>query len=620
MHFAWTVTSGACLDHYMKRTVGLVLGCLSLLLVLYPLAIPVQGLPVTLKGDEPAYYLAALSLARDGDLLCETRDLHRLFDGFPHLPVENVILMSLDGWQTIYFGKPVIYSALAAPFAALFESRGMVAFNMAMFVGMIWMGYFYLRRSNPDGLSAFFSASFFLISVAFTYVFWLHTEVLNMFAIMACLYFAATDEDRAGSPLLARLFGGAVRPVWSGAALALAVYNKPMLAAMAVPALFLFVRRRGMRSVAPWAAALLLALGAQAGFAWAMTGTATPYLGSSRVGFRIDDPDKLEQVVAPFQQPVVVDENTSSWNWLARIPNPYPRMLLENAGYFLIGRHTGLFVYMPFSLICLILFLLHDRRSAFRWLLVASLAGVAVFFLIWIYFNWHGGGGFVGNRYFVNLYPAFLFLVPKVRPVWLLAVGYALGGLFLTPIVFFGYGMPVPFPTLQAHVRGAAYQLLPQELSLARQVPGYSNFGTRGVSVRGRKDQFQIGDRARGAFRVRGASTAELWISSAEPIASLELSVSSLAPNNRVSFSLGGERREAVFGADASEAQVVTLQPERATKVRYQLDKRVYAYRLVVRTETGRNPRRPDGTVIEPQFYVGAEIALERVETRPAGS
>ena len=579
----------------MKRTAGLVLGCLSLLFVLYPLAVPINGLPVTLKGDEPAYYLTALSIARDGDLLCETRDLHRLFDAFPHLPVENVILMSMDGWRTIYFGKPIIYSTLAAPFAALFGSRGMVAFNMVMFVGMIWMGYFYLRRSNPEGLAAFFAASFFLVSVGFAYVFWLHTEVLNMFAIMASLYLAATEENRAGSRALSRIFGGWARPVWSGAALSLAVYNKPMLVAMAIPALYMFARRRGAKAAVPWLAALALALAAQAGFALAATGTPTPYLGTSRVGFRIEDPDKLAQVVEPFQNPVVVNEGTSSWHWLARVPDLFPGMLAENAGYFLVGRHTGLFIYMPFSLVCLILFLLHDRRSVFRWLLVGCLAGVAVFFLVWVYFNWHGGGGFIGNRYFVNLYPAFLFLVPRIRPTWLLAAGYVLGGLFLTPIVFFDYGLPVPFPTLQAHVRGAAFQLLPQELSIASQVPGYSNFGTRGVSIRGRKDQFQIGNRGAALFRLRGAETAELWISSAVPIKALELAVSSLAPTNRISFSLGSEHREVVFDDTSQGSQLVILAPKRATKVRYQLDKRVFAYRLVVRSETGRNPRHPNG-------------------------
>lgn len=603
----------------MKRTAVLVLGCLSLLLVLYPLAVPTSGMPVTLKGDEPAYYLAALSVARDGDLRCETRDLHRLFDAFPHLAVDNVILMSMDGWNTIYFGKPIIYSVLTAPLADHFGSRGMVAFNMALLVGMIWMGFFYLRHISSEGLAAFFSTSFFLLSVAFAYVFWLHTEVLNMFSIMACLYLAATVENRAGSPVVARVFGGWARPLWSGAALSLAVYNKPMLVAMAIPALYLFARRLGKKTVIAWLGAFALALAAQAGLAWTVTGTPTPYLGTSRVGFQIENPDKLDEVVRPFQRPTAVNERQSSWDWLARVPDLFPRMLAENVGYFLIGRHTGLFVYMPFSLICLALFLLHDRRSVFRWLLLICLAGLAFFFLVWIYFNWHGGGGFIGNRYYVNLYPAFLFLVPRIRPVGVLLVGYALGGLFLAPIVFFTYGTPVPFPTLQAHVRGAAYQFLPQELSIARQVPGYTNFAARGVSIRGRKDQFQIVDRGSASFQLRGAETSELWISSPEPISEIELEIASLAPNNRVTMKLGSQREKAVFDSDSTEPQRVVLKPKRPTKKRFQLDKRVYSYRLVVQVETGRNPRRSDGTVREPQFYVGAVISVVRAD-REAGA
>ena len=599
----------------MKNTTGLVLGCLSLLLLLYPLAVPSRGLPVTLKADEPAYYLAALSLVRDGDLLCRTEDVRRLFDAFPHLPVENLILMSVDGWNTVYFGKPIIYSVLAAPFAAVFEGRGIVFFNMILFVAMIWMGFFYLRRVAPEPLAAFFACSFFLVSLAFVYVFWIHPEVLSMFSVMACLYFAWTERISTRSrSFLARVFGGSARAAWSGAALSLAVFNKPMLAAIGLPALYLVFKRQGVKTAGVWLVAAGLALGAQAGLSQALTDTPTPYLGTSRAGFKIEDPDRFEEMLRPFQQPVVAGKNHSSYGWLARVPELFPRMLIENIGYFFIGRHTGLFVYMPFALICLLLFLLHDRRDPARWLVIAALASVALFFMIWIHYNWHGGAGFVGNRYFVNLYPAFLFLVPAIRPAWLVAIGYLGGGLFLSPILFAPFGVSVPNPTLQWHVRGAAFQFLPQELSISAEVPGYLNFNTRGLSIRGRRDQFQIVDRGTTTFRVRGASEIELWISAAKPIRELQLEVSSPAPGSHVTFRLGGRRQEVLFEIARPGPVLVTLAPKRATKVRYQWGKRLYAYRLVIETESGRNPRRSDGQVIEPQFYVGVEVIIHRVK------
>ena len=172
----------------MQRSTGLVLLCLTLLLVLFPLAVGKPGLPVTLKADEPAYYLSALSLARDGDLECDTGDLGRLFDEYPYLATFNLILMTDDGWHTVYFGKPYIYSLFAAPLAGAFGANGMVAFNMLLLMGMVWMGTTYLGRFNSSPLAALFAAGFFLLSNTFAYVFWLHPEIFNMFCITGALF------------------------------------------------------------------------------------------------------------------------------------------------------------------------------------------------------------------------------------------------------------------------------------------------------------------------------------------------------------------------------------------------------------------------------------------------
>src|SRR4029078_12770758 len=101
----------------------------------------------------------------------------------------------------------------------------------------------------------------------------------------------------------------------------------------------------------------------------------------------------------------------------------------------------------------------HARGAPPRWLLLAAPAAIALFFLLLISWNWQGGGGFVGNRYFVNVYPGFLFLVTRVRPRALVPVGYGFAALFLSPLVLAPFGIPGPEPTLQMHVRGAAFRL-----------------------------------------------------------------------------------------------------------------------------------------------------------------
>jgi hypothetical protein len=56
----------------------------------------------------------------------------------------------------------------------------------------------------------------------------------------------------------------------------------------------------------------------------------------------------------------------NSWSWIFRLPEVDHR-LPENAGYFFVGRHTGLLLYAPFSGLCLLLFFVHGRRSPERW-------------------------------------------------------------------------------------------------------------------------------------------------------------------------------------------------------------------------------------------------------------
>ena len=101
-------------------------------------------------------------------------------------------------------------------------------------------------------------------------------------------------------------------------------------------------------------------------------------------------------------------------------------------------------------------------------LLLAAVAGIALFFLLQIAWNWQGGGGFVGNRYFVNVYPAFLFLVTRIRPRWTVPAGYAFAGLFLGPLLFtpFGAGGPEPDRQRLQPVR------LQRDVRLAAKGPG----------------------------------------------------------------------------------------------------------------------------------------------------
>ena len=682
----------------MTSTARLGLLGLSALLLVFPLALGKPGAPTHLKADEGAYFGMALSLAHDGDLAFTGEDVDRFFVEFPFRPVNNLILMSADGWRTVSYAKPFVYSLFAAPFARLGGARGMLFFNSLLLVAMVWMGAAYLRRHNEAGIAALYASGFFVLSVGFAYVYWLQPEVFSMAAVCACLFLGLPrDGEEEGLPrprrevLLAAL---------SGAALALAVYNKPMLAAVGIAPLWCCWRERRWRQLAAWLGGAAGCLALLGGVSWGLTGTPTPYLAAQRGGFTLCGPGQMPVFPSPTTAsapatttpaaspgappapttpaassgattptdgvatsgaapavaatavpaaasapapapatPAAVATATglaspgttpapatgaaaaiaesptgNSYRWLFRLPDTSPSEFALNVVYFLFGRHAGLLPYMPFAAVSVLLFLLHGRRSRPRWLLLASTAAVALFFLLQISWNWQGGGGFVGNRYFVNVYPAFLFLVTRIRPRALLPAGYALAGLFLTPIVLAPFGLPGPEPTLQMHVRGAPFRWLPLELTL-RNVPGYHRVPLGDFRMIGRRELFlPLGE----PMWLFGAAPVELYLVADRPLPPLAFEVRSPAPHNRVTVELGGERHELDLGA--GEGQRVDFAPRHASARWTIKTGTLYAYRMRIETSAGvpRTWQRelpPDscaGWPWQPKepdtFFVGAEL------------
>jgi hypothetical protein len=572
----------------MSRTVARAFAALALFLVATPLSLAKPGLPMTLKSDEPAYYLMALSLAHDRDLVCDPGDIRRLGVEFPYNTTKNLILASDDGWRTVYFGKPFLVALVAAPAVALFGANGFVATNMTLLLLSVWLGALYLRRYNPDGVALLFSAGFFLISNAFSYVFWLHTEVLCIASVTAALYLGLTPGDagpatgrwRRARRALGRIWNPQTRLFFSGAALLGAVYNKPYLAAFGLPILFVALRRGGARAAARWVGGALVAAALVAGLSLALIGHPTAYLGVERQGVEVDRFDQMP--VLPEAQPPHPEAGPrNSFQWIFRSFR-VDRDTAINAFYFLVGRHTGLFPYAPFTLLALILFFAHSRRSPERWALLAALVAVAGYLLTFLWFNWHGGGGFVGNRYFVNALPGFLFLVTRIAPTWLVPAGFAAGGVFVGALVFTPFGANVPNPTLQAHVRNAPFALLPFERTLARQIPGYRGVaGVGGSFVTGRTDLMRpLGD----SLWVVGGQPVELELRTVEPLERPVFEIATKIAPNRIRLALGrdAETVELEGVAPPLGLRRVTLEPGPGT-LRRDADGGVYrSYRLEI--------------------------------------
>src|SRR5262249_25665368 len=107
-----------------------------------------------------------------------------------------------------------------------------------------------------------------------------------------------------------------------------------------------------------------------------------------------------------------------------------------NIPYFLVGRDAGLVPYFFPGVVIAILWLLRWRHSAvWQWLTALACAGSILALLILTPSSWNGGGGPVGNRYFLSIYPTLLFLLPAGGNLIAGLVSAAMGVTFLGAIL-----------------------------------------------------------------------------------------------------------------------------------------------------------------------------------------
>jgi hypothetical protein len=221
-------------------------------------------------------------------------------------------------------------------------------------------------------------------------------------------------------------------------------------------------------------------------------------------------------------------------------------------------------------------------------------------------YSYSGGGGPVGNRYFLGVYPVFLFVTPPLGGVAAPLLALAGGALFTAQLVTNPF--TVSFRPAE-HVKSGLYRLLPTELTLLNDLP---------MNVTPHKVKQPLGGvppvsayflddnaypREGDAFWVRGRSRAELVLRA--PV------VTEVGPTGEVARSLrirqvevhletGDEANRVTVDAGTGR-QVVDIPPHdrrtisvaMPTGVPYHVDPQFpmnYVYGLSIASETGFVP------------------------------
>ena len=519
-----------------------------------------------LLGDEATYAMQAASLAWDLDLTYTRQDYDR-FVAHWGVPPAGLILQSRPGSGRLVYAKPPLYALVIAPFVRIAPVRGPVVANALLLAVAALLAAGALR--NRIGPAApLWVAAFVFASVAFAYVFWGESDLFVMAAVAAgyALVYRgdrryssgeapppqiyAGEETESGRGFLARWLG-------AGALLGVAVAFRPLYLVLLLPAMLaareapLRRRRSALAGLVLGALAVLIS---SMGLQWLAGGDPTGY-GGQRQGIYVRESFPEVDYPAARWSDRVARQGNASWLQAEAVrPQLNPKLAGWNAVYFLAGRNAGVLPYF----LPLVLGFLAFRSDRGRWAIPLAVALAVLAFILLRPFNFDGGGA-LGNRYFLPLYPALWFMAARpVRTAWAFAVAL-LASPFLGPLWTHPTAYPVGENGEYRHVSGIAQRWLPYETTQS-SAPGQELSAGGGLWVKVLSHNVWPAGRG-GRLRIAGGSRGELLVGSPQPLDAVHLEFDERAPTR---LEVGGrELRPLLFKANGYVLFEVPLERER---------------------------------------------------------
>jgi hypothetical protein len=560
----------------------------------------------SLVGDEATYAMQAASLAWDGDLAYSRADYDRFVEQWGGKP-DGLVLQSRDQGRHITYGKPFLYALAIAPFVRFAPIRGALVGN-ALFLAAAALLAARTLRQRLGGAAPFWVAVLIFASVSFAYVYWVHADLFLFTAMAAGLALVYREDRPEGAPPAEIYEEEETAPRWrsflrwaaAGALLAIPGAFRPFYLALLLPAALAALARPAISGGRRRWTALAALLGGALGLLlltglvqWHAGGAFSGY-GGERQGFypRTGYPD-VDFPASGWETSVRRWGNTS-WTQEGAI-DPYldGHLWAWNALYFVFGRNIGVLPY--FLPLALGLFAFSGRRG--RWALTLAVLLAAGGFLLVRPFNFYGGGGAIGNRYFLPLYPALWFLA--ARPLRagtaaaLAAVTAVLAAPFLLPLWQHPTAFPIGPDSRYRHVSEIAVHNLPYETTQSH-IPGGQDSAHDGIWVKLLNDNMgRIGE----AESLMGDAVGEVLVGSPERLRGLLVVCDPRAPTRLES---GGQTlRPSLLRPNGTVVFAVELGKPTAVHPMWWTRERYYLYQVDLRLPGA--PKTPIGVRLLPQ-------------------
>lgn len=534
-------------------------------------------------SDESSYFSILQSLAFDGDLEYSRADIVRIRESFFAGPMGLFLKKAPDG--RLVYAKSFMYPLAAAPFFRLFGDHGLLLFNGLMIWAVLLMGYLLLRQHHDPHRSFLFTLVYLFASVTFVYVWWITADLFNFFVNFAALFF---------------FFYAFRRPRWSYLAavfFAAAVFSKPNNVLHIGFLFLLLLYRRQWRRFLVLALTSALIVGALFAFNYAQTGSLN-FQGGERRSFYGNFP--FERPDFTFEGGFLMSSDTYWSHFYIS-----PAIVLHNSFYYLFGRFTGVFLYF-FPAVFILLFFLAGEKDPEDWFLLAGIVAAAYCYILLMPGNYFGGGGSLGNRYFLNIFPLFFFLGfrrRRFRFIWL-PVGAAL--VFLAPVFMDGlYHSANPrFPGISFPAR-----LFPVEKTQFVSLPSNVNPRAFNRKIGDRYTLFFLNDNFNPlegeAFWTAGDRELELLLLAPRPVRTFTVQLKNMPRANRARLQI--EHKKKSLYLEPNGVRLVTFTRVPGLRV----DAQRYIYHIRVASERAFCPYFDAGPQTGDRRILGVQAHIQ---------
>jgi hypothetical protein len=478
---------------------------LGVLLTGFALAVDFPKAAFGFQSDEASYYTLGHSLARDGDFAFERADLARVYVEFPTGPEGIFLKKGRARWlewgggfpwvhlasapdpraDRLYFAKSFAYPLAAAPFVWLFGTSGFLVLHAVLLSLSLLAAYWFLRARSEATPALAYAAIFFGASAAPVYFVWITPEIFNLclgvLGLFLGLYRLVSPDVPSDGGWWSRFLRGPGGPILGAAIIGIVAFSKPPNAALAVPIAAGALLRRDWRTTAGVCVAFALMGAGLVGLNLVTSGEAN-YQGGDRSTYYEAKGFPFMTDVAPTSSPLAQAQRApgggamglsravdSVLHDIILSRNSLVEVFPANLGYFILGRHSGLVPYFFPGVLSVLLFVAwRGGRAGFQWATLAAAVVANVVLLLWVPYTFSGGGGPIGNRYFMGLYPLLLFVTPPLRSALPAVAGLAIGGLFTAKLIlnpFYASYRPAE------HMKHGPLRWLPVEKSLLNDLP-----------------------------------------------------------------------------------------------------------------------------------------------------